>query len=301
MRVTNLIGRDGLNETYDAISQRYQDALTSIGIVRPDRQFLPDLQRRVNQSLVGLSRQQADDVRTMIREIIADRESPVAGAYTADIAKQVDSALGARIRDFRNSRDPDSRLVADGLQAAQGAWRDLIRRNAPDQATREMLDDANRAFANYVRVERAAAKTGATEGVFNASQLNQAVRETSTGARKSSYASGRALMEDLSDPAKAVLSDKLGESGTVPRALTAGLLSGGLAGGAYGNEQMGGPSPLTWLLAGAAAGPLLYSRPASRYMVGDLIPGQNAAASFLDRAAPYAGGLGRILFEREKQ
>lgn len=305
MPVTERVGREGLADTYDSISQVYTDALNRIGMVRddPTRPIAQDLSRRVNQALVGMPQDAANNVREIIRDTIANRESPVAGAYTAQIAKQVDEDLGARIRDFQNAHgDSTSRISANALRAAQQAWRDLIRRNAPDQATRDSLDEANRAFANYVRVERASTNPGAIEGVFNATQLSRAVRDTAGGgARRAQYGRGASLMEDLSDPARAVLSDRLGESGTIPRGLMTALLSGGLGAGAIGNEQLGGPSFLTMLLGAAAAGPLLYSRPVSRYAIGNLAPAlQNPTANVLGAAAPYAGGLGRLLYDPDQ-
>lgn len=301
---TQMTGRVGLQETYDAISGRYDEALTRIGVIRdPNNTFAPDMQRRVGQAVTGLTQDRIQEVQGIIQNIIGGRQSPVAGAYTADIAKQVDSELGARIRDFRNSAGNDNRLMANAIQAAQGAWRDLIRRNAPDQATRDMLDDANRAFANYIRAERAVGKSAAEHGEFNATQLNQAVRETSAGgARRSEYARGNALMEDLSDPAKAVLSTRLGESGTVPRALLAGGIMGAAGGGAAYNEQAGGPGALTGVLAAAAASPLLYSRAFSRYALGDLFPGmQNTLADLAAASVPYAGLAGRAINSRDEQ
>jgi hypothetical protein len=299
--VTQRIGREGLDDTYNAISQRYDDSLSRIGIIREDQAFRQEIASRVNNAITGLPQPRATEVRDIITNIIANRQSPVVGHYTADIAKQVDSALGARVRDFRNaSNDPDARMVANAIQGAQQAWRDLIRRNAPDQATRDMLDDANRAFANYIRVERATGKSAAEHGEFNATQLHQAVRETSGGgARKANWSRGDALMEDLSDPAKAVLSSKLGESGTVPRAVTTALLTGGFGGAAYGSQQSDMPNPITGLLIGAALSPALYSRAASRYAIGDLLPAnvQNTLAEFMRASAPAAGLAGRIFYK----
>lgn len=299
IRPTEHIGREGLDDTYDAISGRYNDALTRIGLVRdPNNSLGPDIQRRVNQAVVGLPKDRANEARQIIQDLIGNRQSPVQGAYTAEIAKQVDSDLGARVRDFQNARnDPSARQMAEALRAAQGAWRDLIRRNAPDQATRNMLDDANRAFANYVRVERASTAPGNIAGEFGPTQLDRAVRATSPGARKSQYARGDALMQDLSDPARSVLTGTLGESGTVPRALLAGAVLGG---GAAANSQYGdypGSGALTGILAAGALAPLLYSRGASRYAIGDLVPSvQNTLADILGVSAPYSGLVGRSLY-----
>lgn len=297
---TDRIGWEGLDDTYRLISQQYDNALDRIGVIRADQQFAPDLMRRVNQALQesGMSRQDSATAREMIRGLIANRESPMVGAYTANVAKRVDEDLGTRIRDFVNTShtNSSSRGMASALRAAQRAWRDLINRNAPDDATREMLTDANRAFANYVRVERAAMKPGSIQGEFHPLQLSQAVREMAPRTRR-----GREpLMQDLSDPARDVLRAVLGESGTVPRALTAGLLLSGTAGGAaLGNEQFGGPAALTGALAATAAAPLLFSRGASRYAIGEMFPSiQHSLADLAAISAPVGSAIGRAMYDK---
>jgi hypothetical protein len=85
--------------------------------------------------------------------------------------------------------------------------------------------------------------------------------------------------------AREVLGDTVPDSGTAGRMLLPYLLSGGAAGA---NETFGGPGYLTAL----ALAPLLYSRPVANYAVGNLIPGQAAAAAALRQGAPYASVLG---------
>ena len=301
---TERTGFEGLDDTYNLISQQYNRALDRIGVVRTHPQFLPDLERRVNAALQesGLPRQDAQAAREMIRSLIANRESPMVGTYTAEVAKRVDEDLGARIRDFANTAhaNSSSRGTANALREAQRAWRDLINRNAPDDATREMLSDANRAFANYVRVEKAATKPGAIGGEFHPTQLSQAVRETARRNRRGQ----EPLMQDLSDPARDVLRSVLSESGTVPRALTGGmLLAGGAGGAAVTNDKLGGPDALTGALAATALSPLLFSRGASRYAIGDLLPMnvQNILADLASASAPLGSVIGRAVYPKEQQ
>lgn len=296
---TTQTGRAGLDETYDKISDVYNNALQRIGVVRPDQRFSQDISSKVNGATVGLSRDQIATLQDALQRTINGRNTPVAGAYTAEIAKQVDAELGQLIRSYSGSES--SRMLAEPVRQAQIAWRDLIRRNAPDADTARSLDDANRAFANYVRAERAVAKPAAAKGEFNQTQLAQAVRETAGGgARKAQFARGNALMEDLSDPAKAVLSSNLGESGTVPRSIAALLMTGGAGGAAYGSNESGMPAPVTMGLGALALSPLLYSRAGSRYAIGDLVPGQNTLAELISSLAPYGGGIGRAYAAESK-
>lgn len=279
---TQNIGRQGLDETYNAISDAYRVALDRIGTVRLDQQFL-DSAPQIVQRAVALNPSQRADVSNVVEQIVSSRVNPAGGEISAQVAKTIDSDLGTYARSYANSALASERQLGQVVGEVQKSWRDLIRRNAPDAATAAQLDDANRAFANYKRVERATAKGTTTGGEFSPHQLSLAVREMSP--TQGSYARGGALMQDLSDPAAQVLTGRLGESGTIPRGILVGALLGGT--GALANEKLGGPDVLTnAMLIAAGLGPL-YTKYGTRFMLGDL-PGQAAIGAL----APYAGRAG---------
>ena len=286
--VTNLSGREAIAATSDAVSDAYGMALDKIGTVRLDKEFL-NSSPQIVQRAVALNPQQKADVANVVEQVISSRVNPAGGAVDARIAKTIDSDLGSYVREFSRSSQASERQMAGVIREVQTQWRNLITRNAPDAETAAMLKDANRAFANLLRVEKASIKGASQSGEFTPAQLNQAVRELTPNKRQ--FAKGGALMQDLSDPAAQVLTGRLGDSGTATRAMLGlGLLGGG---GAAANEQYGGPDWLTkGLLAAALMGPM-YSRAGSRYAIGDLIPGQQSLAPLLSNAAPLGGILGR--------
>jgi hypothetical protein len=102
----------------------------------------------------------------------------------------------------------------------------VLARSNPDHA--EQLRNINQAFANLVRVEGAAGSAGAKGGVFSANQLASAVKRFDSSARKKATATGKALLQDVSDPATQVLPPSVPDSGTPFRTLGAYLLGGGL-------------------------------------------------------------------------
>lgn len=288
---TALIGREGIEETASEVSDAYRMALDKIGTVSLDKRFL-DSSPQIVQKAVALNPEQKAQIGDLVEQIISSRVNPAAGAVPADVAKVIDADLGSYVRDFSRSSQASERRMADVVREIQTQWRDLIRRNAPDEATAKSLDEANRAFANLLRVEKASIKSTKEGGEFTPTQLNQAVRELTPNKR--TFAKGNSLMQDLSDPAAQVLTSRLGESGTIPRGLVAGTTLGLLGGGgAVANEQMQGPEWLTKLALGTALLGPAYSRAGSRYMLGDLIPGQQLISQALNTAAPYGGQLGR--------
>jgi hypothetical protein len=139
-------------------------------------------------------------------------------------------------------------------------------------------------YANFVRVQQAAGSAGATGGVFNPVQLAAAVRSTSPGLRKGQYAAGEALMQNLSDPAKEILSSALPESGTTPRALWTAL-GAGLAGG--GGAVLGHPGLLGLPIPLSA-----YTRWGSKFLLGGY-PKQQMLADLL--RSPFYGTVGGTL------
>jgi hypothetical protein len=164
------------------------------------------------------------------------------------------------------------------LEEARKSVRNLANRTAGvDQARRASLD---RGYANMKDMETAAGRSEANGGVPTPLQIINSAKE---GSR----------LEGLGRDAQEVLGNRVPNSGTTDRLLMSLLLGG--AGAAASHEQvpyLSSIDPKFWLALGAS--PLLYSRAGSRYMAGDLIPGQPALAGALRQMAPYAARAGAL-------
>lgn len=280
------IGRGAIEQADQVIADGYNDVLGRIGTVRVD----PNILGRMGTVIADPDLALPPAVQQRLHEIVQTQitgRAGVGGQMQAQIAKRADANLGQLARTYASSTDADQRMMARGLREIQTAWRDNIRQHAAPELQAE-LDGLNRAFANFVRVERAAGASGAREGVFSPAQLQSAVRATDTSARKGQFAQGRALMQNLSDPAMATLPQTVPNSGTIDRGLLAMLAGGGLAGA---NEHYG---VLPGYVSAALAAPLLYSRLGSRYAVGNL-PGQGILSQYIRDTAPYTAQVGRVL------
>jgi hypothetical protein len=99
----------------------------------------------------------------------------------------------------------------------------LVRQNKG--AAVKKFTKARDAVANFKRIEDASSK--AADGVFNPTQLRQAVTRRGYGTTTSKVARGEARLQSLADAAKQVLPDNLPNSGTPERALAVGLAGGG--------------------------------------------------------------------------
>ena len=198
------------------------------------------------------------------------------GAVTGQTLKQVQSDLRETISRLAASTDSDQRLIGEALKEAQDQVRQLVTRNNPQFA--KELKAIDTGYANFKRVEAAAALSGAEAGIFSPAQLQSAVRTMDKSKDHSEFSKGQALMQDLSEPAKTILGNKLPDSGTPYRSLAA-LIASGSAGAA------GYPA----IAAGMLAGPALYSAPGQRLAAAALTSRPAGAAAVANQLRANQG------------
>lgn len=255
----NQAGRAGFADTKQAIKDAYDGVLPKLNNIGVDQQFTQDM-GQLKQMAQLLPKDKSDQFDRLINYYVDSRFTP-AGRMSGEIMKEVESNLGQQAGRFGKSPLPDDQTLGDALKQAQANLRAMVQRTNPGNA--EELQKINGAFANYARLRRAASGVGTAgqDGLFTPAQLNNAVRAMDTTAGKSSYGSGTALMQDLTDPAMRVMPSKIPDSGTAGR-LMADLTN-----------------PLQWpgmAVKGAVALPMMaaYSRPGSAV----LNAGMNRAA-----------------------
>lgn len=211
-------GRDLIGQGRDALSSGYRflDDLSWT----PDEAFTADLNAALNPN--NLSR----NARTRLNDTVADVRQRLSGPVSGRDFKQIESELTGLIRSAENGA-PEARALVAPLRATRQALRDSLQRQNPE-ASRD-LGLANQAYANFERINRAAANpaTARADGSFTPGNLNSALAR----AEGRNYARGEALLQDLSDAGVTVLGDKVPDSGTPLRSLlTMGVPSaGGLA------------------------------------------------------------------------
>lgn len=263
-------GRDAVEYTYGRLGEAYNRLLPRM-TTQADNQFMQDI-----NGLQGMVRNGAIDpnAATAFERIL---QNDVIGKFqgqasiTGQTLKQIESDLGQQIRRLGASTDADQRLVGDALREVQDNLRALVTRSNPQHA-RE-LQAINTGYANFKRVQRAAAGLGAEEGVFSPAQLQNAVKAMDRSKDKARFSEGNALMQDLSENAKTVLGGTVPDSGTPYRLLTTAAASGGLG------AVLGTPAGTAMLAA-----PVMYSR-----------PGQNALAALLAQRPAQANQLAQMV------
>lgn len=275
------VGRDLISDVAQRIGAAYDNAIPRIQPFMPDQQFMADLSQIATRRLTPDGAQQFQGI---IQNNLLGRTN--GAAMDGATFRAVDSDIGSFIRDLtRGAPNAESLQLANALRDTQTALRSLLERTNP--AIAPELRAANQAFANYVRFERAAAGVGATDGVFTPAQLNNAVQGADSSARHGAFARGDALLQDMSDPARAIMPRTVPDSGTPERAALMAALLGAGGGGA----AMGVPLPA---IAAGASGYAAYTEPGRR-MIQYLLAGQRpASVAAAGRALAPAGGAATV-------
>lgn len=261
-------GREAVQFVSDKLDDAYGKLLPKMTVVQ-DTPFQTEIANLRNMVDSGAINQASKDFFNKWIDGNVLNKFQGQGAVTGQTLKQVQSDLRETISRLGASTDADQRLIGDALKEAQDQVRQLVARNNP-QFSKE-LKAIDTGYANFKRVEKAASLTGAEEGVFSPAQLQSAVRAMDRSKDKSQFATGQALMQDLSETGKSVLGNKLPDSGTPYRSLAALIASGGAAGAGYpviAGGMLAGPalySPLGQRLAAAA----LTARPAGAAAVAN--------------------------------
>lgn len=270
--VPKTVGRDAIADIRQQIGDSYDKLLPKVQF-KADNQFSDDIQK-LRGMAENLPPDQAARFERVLKNQVIGKMTPQ-GTMDGQTLKGIEADIGSLAAGLKSDAGFDNRSLGAALSEVQAAVRSNLERANPDYA--DALRASNTAWANFKRVQNAAAKQGSDNGKFTPAQLQNAVRTLDRSKDKRAFSEGDALMQDLSDPAKDVLASKYPDSGTAGRSLAA-VLGAGVVGGAAA-PSIGLPA-----IAGVAAG-------VSPYLPG----GRQAAAALLARrpdiAAPIAEGV----------
>lgn len=284
------IGRAGVEEVKDKLGAAYDALLPKLNF-RADAQFsqeVGNLTTAINNGNVPPV--VAKQFESILKNDVFSRMTK-GGTMDGQSFKDLESVLTQKIKAYGASPDPAHKDISAALSEVLKSARGNLERANPQYAGE--LGKINEGYANYVRVRQAAAGVGASEGVFTPAQLQSVVKALDKSAGKGNFATGNALMQDLSEGGKTVLGGGYPNSGTPGRAMMAAVPAA--AGAAYMN-------PLVAALVGAGgtmaavpytqigqrlAAALLARRPAEAATV----------ANAVRRAAPFIGAAASPAFD----
>lgn len=272
---SNGIGTSGFSDANAKIGAIYEQAKSMMGGFKVDPQGNAEI-----NNLIQMTRALPDKERAAFDGLVNTMRGQMSqnGSFLADTFKRFDSELGLKARQFAGSPDAYQQQVGDAIKELQRALMENAKRAHPDAAA--LMNKADEAYANLVRVEGATKAAANSDGVFTPAQLMQGVKTAESSVRKRGVAKGSALMQDLAQAGQEVIGNKVPNSGTTDRALLAALTGGGLT---YLNN------PIAWGVGSMAAAPYVPGiRQAIHALTTQRPQFAAQAANYIRGAAPYA-------------
>lgn len=246
-------GHDAVAYVGDRVSDFYERTVPGLKIVKDD-QLIADLGQLVDLAKL-LPAEKAKQLAGIIDNQLFDKfASPVGRAsgnlpaipgqgvasapaeLTGEALKRTHSQLGKLARRFSQQiGDADQQTIGEGLSVARKALADALMRQNPD--ARQALKAADTAYANLLRIEKAASAVGAKEGRVTPQQLATSVKALDGSGGKKAVARGEALMQDLSKAGQKVLQSSLPDSGTAGRMAVLNPVAAAMGGAGYVGYQ----------------------------------------------------------------
>lgn len=217
-------GREAIDEAAKKIGAAYDSVLPNIKL-QADANYNNAI-TSLRGLVQNLPKSEADQFESIIKVHLNDKFTS-SGLMSGQTFKEVESELGRLARGYMGDTSFDKRQLGSALREAQATLRNLMQQQNPGQA--KQLKAANEAWANFTRVQDAAGRQGAKEGVFSPAQLSSAVRGQDKSLRHGAFAKGEAVMQDLSEAGQKVLSNTVPDSGTPYRSVIGLAAGGGLA------------------------------------------------------------------------
>jgi len=191
----NVIGRDAVRYAADQVSNKYDEVLGKMKF---------DLDFKTTSGILGAlnkanlpSAVQREEATNIVNSIALDKFS--GKTLTGAEYKSIESDLAKEVSKYKNSQSAADRNVGEALQGVLDTFKtELYYQN---QRYTPQLRRIDSAYGDLKLMERAAANTGAENGVFTPKQYSLAVKQSDLTRQKSAFAKGTARGQDISEAA----------------------------------------------------------------------------------------------------
>lgn len=238
-------GHESIDEISDILEHRYRTVVPRM-TAAIDQPLIAETQAIANRMPASVRPEFVDAVERYVDSVL----DPATGALPGSGLQQSLRSLREAARRFSNStahpwHSDLGQGLADLRTALEGS---MARHSTPADVTR--FNNINNSYAHYAILRDAASRVVSDGGTASPASLHSAVRAADRSAGKGRTAKGRALMQDLSGPARTVMKPKGAGS---PSAERIGLI------GAITNPAAAGKALMYGVPVAA-----LYSRVGSR-------------------------------------
>jgi len=239
-------GRDAVNDLQGALSQSYDKVIPKLATDITDPNFVSKL-ANIRQMVQALPQREADTFDSVLSREIDGRVAPN-GVLSGQNLKDAWNALRDAGQQFSKSPDAYQQNLGQAFKQTFQELKDQVVRTNPADVVND-LKNTDFAYANFKRIQRAAAALGAEGGEFTPAQLQNAVKALDRSKDKGAFARGDALMQDLSEAGKNILSPKYPDSGTAGRVMALTPTGLGVGAAAAIPAAVGYTQPMQNLLA----------------------------------------------------
>ena len=197
----NVIGRDAVRYAADQVSSKYDEVL---GKMKFDLDFkttsgILDALNKANLP----STVQREEATNIVNSIALNKFG--GKTLTGAEYKSIESDLAKEVSKYKNSQSAADRNIGEALQGVLDTFKtELYHQN---QRYTPQLRRIDSAYGDLKLMERAAANTGAENGVFTPKQYNMAVKQADLTRQKSAFAKGTARGQELSEAALKTLGE----------------------------------------------------------------------------------------------
>lgn len=226
-KVPKEAGREGMQIVEDQVKHTYNELLPKLTF-----KTTPEFNGQMSQLRDMAQNLPYDLGKTFnynIDQIVAKRMSKN-GTIDGTDFKKIEEDLSKKAKKYLSPTSSASENdLGEAYKQALVNLRTTLAESNPKYA--KELSDVNKSFAN-LSVVRKAASMANTQDMFTPSQLASAVRASDISAGKNKTATGKALMQDLTDAGVSVLPSKVPDSGTASR-LNIGPMGVAIGAGSY--------------------------------------------------------------------
>jgi len=197
----NVIGRDAVLYAADQVSNKYDQVL---GKMKFDLDF-----KTTSGILDALSKAnlpsaaQREEATSILNSIALDKFS--GKTLTGAEYKSIESDLAKEVAKYKNSQSAADRNIGDALKGVLDTFKTELYQQNPKMTSQLRRIDS--AYGDLKIMERAAANTGAENGVFTPKQYSLAVKQSDLTRQKSAFAKGTARGQELSESALKTLGE----------------------------------------------------------------------------------------------
>lgn len=210
-KVPNVAGREGMDIVESQVKNAYDELLPKLNFQTTSA--FNNKMSELRSMAKGLPNNLGETFNENIDQIIAKRLSKN-GSMDGINFKEAESDLSGLAKDYLSSSTASERNLGKAFKQALVNLRTTLAESNPEQA--KELNNINKSFAN-LSIVRKAASAANTQDMFTPSQLAAAVKASDISAGKNKTATGKALMQDLTDAGVSVLPSKIADSGTGSR------------------------------------------------------------------------------------